>query len=158
MNPQNPTSSKTITILLVDDDPDCRMLVRDIIGTISSSAEVREVSSGPEALEYLRGGGASVDAPRPDLITLDLEMPGLNGQDVLRAVKSDPALREIPVVMLTGLDDDRQRRTALANGASSYLVKPADPRRFIRTVSESVARWVVPSPAGRAAYESFENE
>jgi len=118
------------------------MLLRDIIVTAASRARVCEVADGQGALDYLRRLGPDGDHPRPDLIYLDIEMPGLNGQEVLKAIRADRALREIPVVMLTGLDDEKEKRRALENGAAGYVVKPTEPRRFLSVVSRSVDRWI----------------
>lgn len=157
--------SRPITILLVDDDRDFRMLMRDIIDTACSRVDVREAPGGAAGLEYLRRSLVDPQTPRPDLIYLDLEMPGLGGQEVLSAIKSDPALAAIPVVMLTGLDDDGQRRMAIRNGAQGYAIKPSEPRQFLRTVMSSVSRWVAiqadwrqDHPAGKAGWERDENE
>src|SRR3954469_7793460 len=84
-----------ITILLVDDDPDCRLLIRDAIAECKVSNSVFEASNGMEALEFLKRRGKHANAPRPGLIYLDLEMPGMNGQETLKAIKADPALRDI---------------------------------------------------------------
>ena len=146
-------NSRPITILLVDDDPDGRMLVRDIIAAVSSCAEVREAADGPEALAYLREG-ARAGCPRPDLIYLDMEMPGLNGQEVLKTIRADAALADVPVVMLTGLDDEAQRAEAFRNGASGYVVKPLEPARLLAAVTGSVNRWMKlrgPAIPGEAA-------
>jgi len=119
------------------------MLVRDIIDTAACArVTVREISDGRQALDYLRRAGESADIPRPDLIYLDVEMPGLSGHDVLRALRADPRLRDIPVVMLTGVEDAAARQSALQTGARAYLVKPAEPARFFHTVTWSVRRWV----------------
>jgi len=134
-------SSRPITILLVDDDPDGRMLVRDIITTLSSCADIWEAGDGFEALACLRGPGET-RCPRPDLIYLDVEMPGLGGQEVLKAIRADAALANVPVVMLTGLDDEAQRAEAFRNGASGYVVKPTDPARLMTAVAGSVHRWM----------------
>jgi len=142
MHVQTTKASRPITILLVDDDPDCRMLVRDIITAAASRARVCEASDGREALDFLRRAGPFADSPRPDLIYLDVEMPGLSGREVLKAIRSDPALREIPVVMLTGVDEEDERRQALENGAAGYVVKPAETARFLAVVTRSVNRWM----------------
>src|SRR5215203_2075759 len=94
---------ESITILLVDDDPDCRLLIRDAISECKVSNSVFEASNGKEAMEFLKRRGHFSHAPRPGLIYLDLEMPGLNGQETLKAIKADPELRDIPVVMMTGV-------------------------------------------------------
>lgn len=136
-HPQQP-----ITILLVDDDPDCRMLIRDVIAECRVSNRVFEVANGREALDFLHRRGAFADAPRPGLVYLDIEMPGLDGQETLRQIKSDPGLRDIPVVMMTGVADERQMTLAAANGANSYTIKPANAEQFLRTVLTSTHYWL----------------
>src|SRR3954469_24031316 len=88
-------NDEPITILLVDDDEDCRTLIRDAISECKVGNEVHECRNGREALEFLRKQGAFADAPRPGLIYLDIEMPGLDGQSVLREIKGDPELHDI---------------------------------------------------------------
>src|SRR3954462_1408245 len=77
-------NDEPITILLVDDDDDCRSLIRDAIDECKVSNEVHEVRNGPEALDFLHRRGKFTNAPRPGLIYLDIEMPGLDGQGVLK--------------------------------------------------------------------------
>src|SRR4051794_2970165 len=137
LNPQQP-----ITILLVDDDPDCRLLLRDAIEQCRVSNDVYEVSNGAEALDFLKRRGPHATAPRPGLIYLDLEMPGMDGQATLKAIKADPDLRDIPVVMMTGVCDEKEMKTAAVNGANSYTVKPARVEQFIQTVLASTSYWL----------------
>lgn len=131
-----------ITILLIDDDPDCRMLIRDAIEQCKVSNQVHEVHNGQEALDFLHRRGPFADAPRPGLIYLDIEMPGMDGQTVLRQIKSDPMLRDIPVVMMTGVSDEGQMAQAAKNGANSYTLKPANAEQFLRTVLASTNYWL----------------
>jgi CheY-like chemotaxis protein len=131
-----------ITILLVDDDADCRMLLHDAIAECKVSNAVFEVANGVEALNFLRREGAFAEAPRPGLIYLDIEMPGMNGQEALREIKNDPALRDIPVVMMTGVSDEEQMQTAMTSGANSYTIKPASAEQFLRTVLASTNYWL----------------
>jgi CheY-like chemotaxis protein len=131
-----------ITILLVDDDADCRTLVRDAINQSKVSNHVFEVSDGMEALDFLRQKGKWARAPRPGLIYLDIEMPGMSGQEVLKAIKADPNLRDIPVVMMTGVSDERQMRQAAEAGANSYTIKPANGDQFLKTVLSSTNYWL----------------
>jgi CheY-like chemotaxis protein len=131
-----------ITILLVDDDPDCRLLIRDAIAECKVSNSVFEAANGVEALEFLKRRGKYANAPRPGLIYLDLEMPGMDGQATLKAIKADPELREIPVVMMTGVCDEKEMAIAAANGANSYTVKPANVEQFLRTVLASTSYWL----------------
>jgi two-component system response regulator len=140
--PAHSAPQEPITILLVDDDPDCRMLIRDAINESKVSNSVFEVSNGKEAIDFLTRRGKWKDAPRPGLIYLDLEMPGLNGQETLRLIKASPDMRDIPVVMMTGVADENEMKTAAANGANSYTLKPANVEQFIRTVLASTSYWL----------------
>jgi CheY-like chemotaxis protein len=133
---------RPITILLVDDDPDCRMLLHDAIDECKVSNSVYEVGNGQEALDFLKRRGKYANAPRPGLIYLDLEMPGMDGQATLKAIKADPDLRDITVVMMTGVCDEKEMKTAAANGANSYTVKPANVEQFLRTVLASTSYWL----------------
>jgi CheY-like chemotaxis protein len=135
-------NDEPITILLVDDDEDCRTLIRDAICECKVSNRIHEVKNGREALEFLRRTGPFANAPRPGLVYLDIEMPGLDGQSVLREIKGDPALRDIPVVMMTGVADERQMAEAARNGANSYTLKPANAEQFLRTVLASTTYWL----------------
>jgi CheY-like chemotaxis protein len=136
------TIHKPITILLVDDDPDCRLLIRDAITECKVSNSIHEASNGLEALDFLKRRGKHKDAPRPGLIYLDLEMPGMDGQQTLKAIKADPELRDIPVVMMTGVCDETEMKRAAANGANSYTIKPANVEQFLRTVLASTHYWL----------------
>src|ERR1700734_971890 len=104
-----PFSAQPVTILLVDNDEDCRQLIRDAINQGKLDNPVYEVSSGEEALAFLRREGSYADAPRPGLIYLDIEMPGMGGQETLRAIRSDSSFADIAVVMMTGVTDNDQK-------------------------------------------------
>ena len=134
--------SRPITILLVDDDPDCRMLIRDAIAESKVSNEGFEVENGRGALDFLYARGPHAGAARPGLIFLDIEMPGMDGQATLKEIRSDPRFREIPIVMMTGVCDEQQMQLAAANGANSYTIKPANAEQFLRTVLASTNYWL----------------
>ena len=134
--------NEPITILLVDDDPDCRLLIRDAITHCRISNQVFEVASGPEALDFVFQQGRHAGAPRPGLIYLDVEMPGLSGQEVLRRIKERPEYCDIPVVMMTGVSDEREMKLAARHGANSYTLKPANAEQFLRTVLDSTNYWM----------------
>jgi CheY-like chemotaxis protein len=131
-----------MVILLVDDDEDCRLLIREAISECKIVNQVYEVPDGKTALDFVFRRGQYANAPRPGLIYLDIEMPGLNGQEVLRAIKSVPELRDIPIVMMTGLSDEDQMEQAAQNGANSYTLKPANAEQFLRTVLDSTNYWM----------------
>jgi len=140
---QNSADDQAIVILLVDDDPDTRMLIHETISQCKVTNRVYEVSNGQEALDFLnRRGAAFADAPRPGLIYLDIEMPGMNGQETLKQIKADPRLRDIPVVMMTGVTDEEQMRQAMLNGANSYTVKPNSAELFFKTILEASSYWL----------------
>ena len=133
---------KPITILIVDDDPDCRLLIRDAIAQCKVSNDVHEVADGAEAIEFLNRRGKYGSAPQPGLIFLDLEMPGMDGQTALVQIRANPTLRHIPIVMMTGVCDEAQMQRAAANGANSYTLKPASAEQFLKTVLASTNYWL----------------
>jgi CheY-like chemotaxis protein len=135
-------SAQPVVILLVDDDEDCRQLIRDAIDQGKLDNPVYEVASGEEAIAFLNREGKFVDVPRPGLIYLDIEMPGMNGQEALRAIRQDPRFADIAIVMMTGVTDDNQKRLAMANGANSYTNKPTDAMTFMQTVVHSTNYWL----------------
>ena len=81
-------------------------------------------------------------APKPGLIYLDIEMPGINGIELLKKIKADPELKHITVVMMTGVSDEEQMQLAAAAGANSYTIKPANAEEFLRTVTDSTNYWL----------------
>jgi CheY-like chemotaxis protein len=129
-----------LTILLVDDDEDCRMLVRDAIEYCESRNEVVEVRDGQSAIDYLKR--SVTEGKKPGLIFLDIEMPRMNGIEALKKIKTDPALKDIPVVMLTGVAEEEYMQQAAQFGANSYTIKPASADDFIKTVSNSATYWL----------------
>jgi CheY-like chemotaxis protein len=135
-------SAQPVTILLVDDDEDCRQLIRDAIEQGRLDNPVFDVCSGEQALAFLRRQGVYADAPRPGLIYLDIEMPGMNGQQTLKEIRADARFSDIAVVMMTGVTDDAQKLLAMANGANSYTNKPTDAATFIQTVVQSTNYWL----------------
>ncbi len=136
-------NQEPVPILVVDDDPDCRLLIREAIAQCQVANAVYEAATGQEALDFIFQRGAHKGAPRPALVYLDIEMPGLSGQEVLKRVKKSPDHCDIAVVMMTGLCDERQMEQAARNGANSYTLKPVSPQRFLETVQESTNYWTM---------------
>lgn len=131
-----------ITVLLVDDDEDCRLMIREAMRDGNLPHRVCEVASGEEALDFLFRRGKHADAPTPGLIYLDIDMPGMGGIATLKEIRSHEQFRPIPVVVMTNLDDDREKTLAAQYGANSYTIKPNDPLQFIQTVIEVTNYWV----------------
>lgn len=129
-------------ILLVDDDCDLRILIRDAIVTARPDVEIHEAASAPDAIAYLEQCAPDGPLPRPDVIYLDIEMFGHSGLSVLHTVKTRSQLREIPVIMLTGVDDLQQKHLAAQIGANSYVVKPFDPTAMLTTVRKMTEYWL----------------
>jgi two-component system response regulator len=133
---------RPITILLVDDDSDCRMLIRDAISECKVSNLIFEVCDGQEALDFLKRTGKYHNAPRPGLIFMDIEMPKMNGLATLKLIREVPQLQDIPIVMMTGVCGEEQMHQAAALGANSYTLKPANAEQFLRTVLASTNYWL----------------
>jgi CheY-like chemotaxis protein len=120
-------SVATICVLHIEDDPNDSMLLKYACEKANTGFELRVVRDGDEALAYLRGADQFTDRekhPLPDLILLDLKMPGLSGFDVLKWLRSDEDLRGVPVIVLTSSNHEVDVQRAYALGANSYLVKP----------------------------------
>lgn len=110
--------AKRYVVLLVDDDPDDVELTRLMLGQARLPLELSCARSGSEALARLK------DAGNPDLILLDLNMPVMSGEDVLRALKDDPRLRAIPVVVFTTSSNPEDESRTRTLGAAGYITKP----------------------------------
>lgn len=124
-------------ILLVDDARLDIELALDAFRELQLTAQVDVALGGQEALDRLAGADRFVDRvqfPLPDLVLLDLKMPGVDGFEVLRGSKSMPATRRIPIVVLSSSTEDRDRARAYDLGANSYLVKPISIDGFLDTV------------------------
>jgi CheY-like chemotaxis protein len=119
--------SSAITILLADDDEDDRLMTRDALRDARLHNDLRMVMDGVELLGYLRREGeyAGADAaPRPGLILLDLNMPRMDGREALSAIKQDPDLRSIPVVVLTTSKAEEDVLRTYDLGVNSFITKP----------------------------------
>lgn len=134
-------SSRPVEILLVEDNPGDVRLTREALkeGKIRNNLNV--AGDGVEALRYLRREGPYAQATRPDLILLDLNLPKMDGREVLEAVKADPALRLIPVVVLTSSAAEQDIARAYDLHANCYVSKPVDLDQFIHVVKSIEDFW-----------------
>jgi CheY-like chemotaxis protein len=121
-------------ILLVEDSPSDVRMTRDAIADAKILNDLHVVSDGEEALEFLYQRGAYADAPRPDLVLLDLNLPKINGLEVLEQLKGDADLRRIPVAVLTTSAEDRDILGAYDRHVNCYLTKPVDFHEFASVV------------------------
>ena len=133
---------RPVEILLVEDNPgDVRLTVEAL-----EEAKVRNhlsvVGDGVEALAFLRRQGQYVDAPRPDLMLLDLNLPKKDGREVLAEVKADPDLRRIPVVVLTTSEAEQDILKTYNLHANCYITKPVDLDQFIQIVRTIEGFWL----------------
>ncbi|MCI0701822.1 MAG: response regulator [Planctomycetia bacterium] len=130
-----------IEILLVEDSPDDADLTKDALRDGKVRNRISHVENGVEAMSFLRREGAYTDAPRPDLILLDLNMPRKNGREVLSEVKQDPELRRIPVVIMTSSDDEEDVLRAYDQHVNCYVTKPVDLDQFVKVVQSIESFW-----------------
>jgi CheY-like chemotaxis protein len=137
--------SHTALILLVEDDEDQAALVRLAFQRARIVNPIHAARSGPEAIVYLEGTGPYSDRaefPLPSLVLLDLKMPGINGFDVLRWIRQQPALQSLRVVVLTASNEIRDVNRAYQLGANSFLVKPVDFDDFVQLTQAIQGYWV----------------
>jgi two-component system, chemotaxis family, response regulator Rcp1 len=121
-------------ILLVEDNPDDVELTRIAMLDAGFSADLAVVADGFEALRFLRREDPWTHAERPDMILLDLNLPQLDGRELLRIVKADQQLCSIPVVVLTTSVDRNDVQAAYASHANSFISKPADFDLYVQTL------------------------
>ncbi len=131
-----------IEILLVEDSPADVDLTREALEDAKVSNNLHVVADGVEALAFLRREGPYAEAPRPDLILLDLNLPKKDGREVLAEIKADPALRRIPVVVLTTSEAEQDIVRSYDLHANCYITKPVDLDAFIEVVRSIEGFWL----------------
>lgn len=127
-------------LLLVEDSVADAKLFRLALEEVGSETELLRAHDTAEALDLLAAVSAG-EHPRPDVVVTDLNLPRGSGIDVVRRLRTDPALRTIPVVVFSSSRDDVDVATAYECGASSYVVKPLDLNRFCEVVREIESYW-----------------
>ncbi|USZ73112.1 response regulator [Natronosalvus halobius] len=134
--------SDPIDILLVEDNPGDVRLTKEAFkeGRIDNTIHVAR--NGVDALSFLYQRDGYEDAPRPDLILLDLNLPRKNGEEVLEELKDDPTLRRIPTVVLTSSEAEEDVVRSYEKYANAYLTKPIDPDEFIEIVRSFESFWL----------------
>lgn len=125
-----------IEILLVEDDPGDVVITREAFAENKVRNHLSVVADGELAMSFLRGMGEFADAPRPDLILLDLNLPRKSGHELLAEIKADPELRRIPVVILTTSDAEEDVLRSYDLHANAFVTKPVDFDNFLRVVRQ----------------------
>jgi len=118
------SGSRSLVVLIVDDDLGDVMLVREALEGLGVPREIHVARDGDEALAFLRREGDHAGAPRPDIVLLDLNMPRVGGHEVLTLVKADEELKSIPVVVFTTSTAVEDIRASYASHANAYVTKP----------------------------------
>jgi CheY-like chemotaxis protein len=125
---------KVIDVLLVEDDPGDVLMTKEAFEHYKIRNTLHVVSDGEQAVQFLRREGEYADARRPDLILLDLNLPRVDGREVLAQVKGDDELRSIPVVVLTTSEAEEDILKSYHLHANAYVTKPVDFDRFLDVV------------------------
>lgn len=125
-----------IDILLVEDDPGDELMTREAFEDNRIGNTLHVAHDGQEALDFLYRNGAYADAPRPDLILLDLNLPKYDGRQVLEKIKADPDLAHIPVVVLTTSAAEEDILRSYKLHANAYVTKPVDLDQFVAAIKQ----------------------
>lgn len=137
-----PSRAAPIAVLLVEDSPGDVRLTREAFREANPAVQLHVASDGIEAMEFLRREGANASAPRPDFILLDLNLPRMDGRQVLVSIKEDPGLRTIPTIILTTSEADADILKSYELNANAYLKKPVTLEAFEALVSSINDFWI----------------
>lgn len=124
-----------VKILLVEDNPADVRLLKELLKEVAIPTNLHAVARGEAALAFLRHEGEYAQAPQPDIIFLDLHLPGMNGVQFFAAIQNDPAWREIPVAVFSGAGREREQLAALGPVAA-YFTKSLEPKQFVVLLEE----------------------
>ena len=141
MNTINEEFMSPVKILLVEDNEAHADLAKEALKDAKVTVHLSVVETGEEALQYLRNEDVYENASKPDLILLDLNLPGIDGGEVLDIVKSDPILRCIPVIILTTSDAEKDMLRTYNSHANCYIKKPVDFDQFHQAIFNLTEFW-----------------
>jgi chemotaxis family two-component system response regulator Rcp1 len=150
MYPSSKTMGQPIEILLVEDNPADARLVLEGFKDAKVKNKLHVVADGVQAMAFLRREGAYTAVPRPDLVLLDLNLPRKDGREVLSEIKTDPALRRIPVAVLTSSDAEQDIYKSYDLHANCYLTKPLGIDQFNEVIRSIENFWLVTVKLPRA--------
>lgn len=152
-----PSGDGDSVVLVVEDDPASIRLVEHALADVEHPVTPVVATDGVEAFDVLYKRGEYDEAPTPDLVVLDLNLPGKQGQQVLAEIREDDDVNGIPVVVLSQTDDPETITECYRLGANAYVVKPMDYEGMLATVDRLVGFWIgtvaTPSPGGAEADE-----
>ena len=135
-------NSKLAHILLVEDNEGDVLLTLEAFEECKLKTEVSVVRNGKEAIDFIFKKGEFIDAKKPDLILLDINLPIYNGHEVLKEVKADPELKKIPIVILTTSSNEKDLNTAYKNNCNSYVKKPLHMNEFLEAILKIEQFWL----------------
>jgi two-component system, chemotaxis family, response regulator Rcp1 len=138
----NSTDWRSIEILLIEDNPGDVDLTKEALLDAKVRNRLNVVDDGAKAVDFLYKRGAYADAPRPDIILLDLNLPKKDGRQVLEEIKADPQLAEIPVVILTTSQAEEDIIRSYQLHANCYITKPVDFKQFMHVVKSIEEFWL----------------
>ena len=136
MSETPPSQSRPVEILLVEDDPGDVLMTRDALKESKLLHHLHVLDNGEEAVRFLKREPPYEDAVRPDLVLLDLNLPRLDGREVLSIIKADTGLRQIPCVVLTTSDSEEDIARSYDLHANAYVTKPVDFGGFTEAVRQ----------------------
>lgn len=136
------TNAEPVEILLVEDDQDDIFLTKKAFEKQSVINNLHVVRDGVDAMAFLRQEEEHADAPRPDIVLLDLNLPTMDGDEVLEAIQDDPELRTIPVVVLTSSEAEEDIVRSYELNANAYLTKPVDFEGFVGIIESIDQFWI----------------
>lgn len=137
-----PIEGRQVEILMVEDNEGDARLAREALRECRIKNTLHHARDGEEALAFLRRAGGFADAPRPDLVLLDLNLPGKSGLEVLAEIKADPELRRIPVVILTVSSGEADVLKSYDLHANCFITKPIDLMQFMTVVKSIEDFWL----------------
>ena len=145
------TTGTPIHVLLVEDSPGDVRLTREAFRETNGAVNLHVASDGVEAMSFLTREGANANAPRPDFILLDLNLPRMDGREVLVHIKEDPSLRTIPTIILTTSEADADVLRSYELNANAYLKKPVTLEAFeslVRSINDFwLTKVMLPQPS-----------
>ena len=150
MDCRSSAPGQEVEILLVEDNPGDARLVQELFSDAHIVNTLHVATDHQEAFDFVNQRGEFTDAPRPDIVLLDWHLPRATGEEVLREMKSQPTLSNVPVIVLTGSDAGEDLIQTDEFEANAYLTKPVDPDDFISLVRSFEFFWltVIRSPPG----------